>query len=246
MRSSRPSLRRNALWVSLVALFAFAAAARAEQPTANFTWVRTGERPGDTVIFMDQSTGNPTSWLWNFGDPTAGALNTSTEQNPLFTYNLQGSYTVTLTVSNNDGQSTTTDVLAVLGWTTCQSDDGTMCLNGGRFAVTALWTKPDGTTGSGHAIKLTGDSGYFWFFDEANIELVVKVLDGCGITNSHWVFAAGLTNVQVILNVDDTDLRYVGGYGRPRGYGRRSYSNQQGVAFPPVQDTGAFGVNFCP
>jgi PKD repeat protein len=242
MRSSRPCLRRNALWVSLVALFAFAATARAGQPTANFTWAPASPTSGnEEVSFTDQSTGHPTSWLWDFGDSTAGALNTSTAQNPLFIYNLPGNYTVTLTVSNNDGQSTTTHVLAVLGGTPppprCQSDDATMCLNRGRFAVSAIWIKPDGTTGSGHAVGLTGDSGYFWFFDEANIELVVKVLDGCGITNSYWVFAAGLTNVSVQLYVTDTTRD---------NYNVYQVTNPQGVAFVPIQDTGAFLSAFCP
>ena len=33
-------------------------------------------------------------------------------------------------------------------------------------------------------VGLTSDSGYFYFFDPANIELVIKVLNGCGL-NGH-------------------------------------------------------------
>ena len=33
-------------------------------------------------------------------------------------------------------------------------------------------------------VPLTSDSGYFWFFDADNIELVVKVLDACTPGNS--------------------------------------------------------------
>jgi PKD repeat protein len=51
-----------------------------------------------TVTFTDESTNDPTSWLWNFGDGT-----TSTEQNPVHTFLGAGSYTITLTAANDDG-----------------------------------------------------------------------------------------------------------------------------------------------
>jgi PKD repeat protein len=56
---------------------------------------------GSSVQFTDNSVGNITSWEWEFegGDPA-----TSTEQNPVVAYNSEGSFDVTLTVS--DGSST--------------------------------------------------------------------------------------------------------------------------------------------
>lgn len=116
----------------------------------------------------------------------------------------------------------------------CVPEAENLCLNDGRFQVTAEWEKPDGTSGHGNGIRLTGDSGYFWFFDPANIEAVVKVLNGCGITNAYWVFGAGLTNVAVHLVVTDTQTGAV--------YTR---DNVQGFAFLPVQDTKAFPTS-CP
>ena len=59
-------------------------------------------------------------------------------------------------------------------------------------------------TGDGQAVGLTSDSGYFWFFDDANVELVIKVIDGCGYNDRYWVFAGGLTNVETHLTVRDT------------------------------------------
>jgi PKD repeat protein len=56
-----------------------------------------------TVAFNDFSTGDPTSWAWDFGDG-----GTSTEQNPTYTYTTMGIYTVTLTASNALGSDTTT------------------------------------------------------------------------------------------------------------------------------------------
>ncbi len=116
----------------------------------------------------------------------------------------------------------------------CVPDTQTLCLNDGRFRVTADWQKTDGSSGHGNGIPLTGDSGYFWFFDSANIEAVVKVLNGCGINNAYWVFGAGLTNVAVHLVVTDTQTGAV--------YTR---DNVQGSAFAPVQDTKAFQTS-CP
>jgi plastocyanin len=116
----------------------------------------------------------------------------------------------------------------------CTPDEHTLCLNSGRFSVTAQWQKPDLSEGEGNAVPLTGDSGYFWFFDSSNIEAVTKVLNGCGIDNAYWVFAAGLTNVAVHVTVTDTKTGAV--------YTR---DNAQGAAFEPIQDTGAFPAS-CP
>ncbi|HOL41273.1 MAG TPA: PKD domain-containing protein [Methanospirillum sp.] len=74
-----------------------------------------------TVQFTDLSTGNPTKWLWDFGDggiiPAGEDENVTcaggacpppnTLQNPRHTYRLPGTYTVTLTASNEYGTSDT-------------------------------------------------------------------------------------------------------------------------------------------
>ena len=66
--------------------------------------------------------------------------------------------------------------------------------------------------------------------DDYNVELVVKLLDGCSFGfPSAWFFAAGLTNVEVDLRVIDTAT---GEW--------RQYLHSGGVAFPPIQDTAAF------
>lgn len=68
---------------------------------ANFTGDPTsGEVPLE-VTFTDQSTGDPTTWSWDFGDN-----NTSPEQNPIHTYDTEGAYDVRLVVS--DGENTDT------------------------------------------------------------------------------------------------------------------------------------------
>jgi hypothetical protein len=87
----------------------------------------------------------------------------------------------------------------------CTANSHTLCLNQGRFAVTASFTDaPQGLPVQATAVPLTADTGYFWFFDPANVELVVKVLDGCSVNDRFWAFAGGLTNVNVLLQVTDT------------------------------------------
>ncbi|MDQ6801997.1 MAG: hypothetical protein M3041_14310 [Acidobacteriota bacterium] len=116
----------------------------------------------------------------------------------------------------------------------CLQDAATLCLNAGRFQVNANWRTSDGTTGRGQAVTLTDDSGYFWFFGPNNVEVVVKALNACSSPlPRYWVFAAGLTDVQVDLTVTDTRSGTV-----------KVYSNPLGRPFQPIQDTGAFAT--CP
>jgi hypothetical protein len=80
-----------------------------------------------------------------------------------------------------------------------------LCLNDGRFRVEAAWRVPaTGASGQGQPVGVTGDTGAFWFFDPANLELVVKVLDGTAINGRFWVFFGSLTNVEFDLTVTDT------------------------------------------
>ena len=70
-------------------------------PTASFTANPTSGLAPLAVQFTDTSTGGPTAWDWSFGDGSAD----STVQNPSHTYNTAGSFTATLTVTGNGGQT---------------------------------------------------------------------------------------------------------------------------------------------
>ncbi len=114
----------------------------------------------------------------------------------------------------------------------CVPGPNTLCLNQGRFRVEVLWEDFAQQTGRGEAVPLTDETGYFWFFSENNVELVVKVLNGCALPSHHfWVFAGGLTNVGTKLVVIDT---WTGA--------RQEYRNLPRAAFQPVQDTRAFAT----
>lgn len=115
--------------------------------------------------------------------------------------------------------------------------DQALCQNGGRFRVDIDWTDATGQVGSGigNLVGPSDDTGLFYFVDPDNWELLVKVIDGCNIEgfNSFWVFAAGLTDVEVTMTVTDTQTNAV-----------KSYTNPLGTPFQPIQDTQAFAT--CP
>jgi PKD repeat protein len=73
-------------------------------PTAEFSASPSTGNELLTVTFSDQSTSYDgiTSWLWDFGDGQTG-----TERNPTHQYAQDGTYTVSLTVTEADGSSGT-------------------------------------------------------------------------------------------------------------------------------------------
>jgi PKD repeat protein len=64
-----------------------------------------------TVTFTDTSTGQPATWTWDFGDTTsATGKGPQTHQ-----YNAQGTYNVTLTVTNANGSNTSAPTVITVG-----------------------------------------------------------------------------------------------------------------------------------
>jgi hypothetical protein len=111
---------------------------------------------------------------------------------------------------------------------TCEPAVDVLCLGDRRFAAKAAW-QANGQQGMGRAANITRDTGRFTFFQPGNIELVVKVIDGCPLNGHFWVFAGGLTNVHTVLTVTDTTTDAT-----------RTYENPAGTPFAPVQDSAAF------
>ena len=100
----------------------------------------------------------------------------------------------------------------------CEPGPTTLCLRGGRFRVEAAWKDFEGNAGVGRAVPLNGETGALWFFQEDNLELVVKVLDGRGLNGRFWVFAASLTSVEFTLTVTDTESGRQKVYRNPPGH----------------------------
>lgn len=83
-----------------------------QAPTAK-VGLPTSAGPGSSVTFQDESTdadGSVTTWLWDFGDGT-----TANTQNPAHTYADAGTYTVGLTVTDDDGASDRTTIELEVG-----------------------------------------------------------------------------------------------------------------------------------
>ena len=117
----------------------------------------------------------------------------------------------------------------------CVRSDTVMCISNntgdGRFQLTIDFNHAGGASGNGQASLGTPGlthGGSFWFFGQDNPEVLVKVLNGCGVNNKFWVFITAGTNVGFNLHLLDTVTSAV-----------RTYSNVDGVAAVPVQDTSA-------
>jgi hypothetical protein len=82
-------------------------------PSASFTH----SNLGNGQIAFSNNSQNSTSYLWNFGDGT-----TATEENPLHTYSITGSYTVTLLASKCGVQNQTTQVINIGALDILQND----------------------------------------------------------------------------------------------------------------------------
>jgi len=108
-----------------------------------------------TVTFTDQSydpDGSIVSWNWNFGDGgTSGA------QNPVHTYPASGTYTVTLTVTDNEGA---TDDF---------SDDVTVS---------------DGSEPEMYVFNIAMSKQSFWIIYRASATITIKDTDGNVVPNA--------------------------------------------------------------
>jgi PKD repeat protein len=105
-------------------------------PSADFTATPTSGPGPLEVAFTDTSVGNITTWYWSFGDGY-----TSTEQNPVHTYNTGGTYyDVLLTVSGPDGIDTELKLDYITVGTPPPKAEFTADRQGGSSPVTVKFT----------------------------------------------------------------------------------------------------------
>jgi hypothetical protein len=114
----------------------------------------------------------------------------------------------------------------------CTPSSTVVCLNNSRFSVRIDW-KTGGQSGQGQAIKYTDASALFWFFGPDNIEVLLKVLNACSLSNTYWVFSAATTDVEYTIFVTDTASGKT-----------KTYFHAGGSAAPAITDTSAFAT--CP
>jgi len=118
---------------------------------ADFSGSPTSDYLPLTVQFTDQSTGPVTGWNWNFGDG-----NTSSVQNPQYTYSNAGNYTVTLTVTNTTtgatSTATKTNYIQVLSFAQYVTDESVFVYG------SKLYFQGSQVIGPGATVVLTGTS----------------------------------------------------------------------------------------
>jgi hypothetical protein len=80
----------------------------------------------------------------------------------------------------------------------CVPSSSTACLQGGRFSASVTH---GGNTSQ--VSSATSESAVFWTFSSTNLEILVKVLNGCGANGRYWVFAAGATSLSHDVTIED-------------------------------------------
>jgi hypothetical protein len=109
----------------------------------------------------------------------------------------------------------------------CANGANALCL-ANRFRVEVRWKSNTGATGTAGALPDSASTGLLWFFDPANVEMVVKVLDGRPVNGKFWVFFGALSDIESWVRVTDTQTGQV-----------REYHNLPGK-LSNLADTAAF------
>jgi len=131
-------------------------------PVVNFTASPTSGTAPLTVTFANTTSGQVTSWLWDFGDGT-----TSTAQNPSHVYSAAGSYKPVLTATGPGGSASKTAATAIsVGTTAAATSTGTVS-NTRALGLVAAYGFNEGSGSSvadisGNNNKGTLTSGVTW------------------------------------------------------------------------------------
>lgn len=131
-------------------------------PKADFRYSSSRVVVGDTVTFTDRSTGKPTDLRWNFGDGTSATGPTATHA-----WRVAGTYSVTLTATNAQGNDTSAPAIITVF---DRVEQPTAIIGGGAAAAKVgqtvfyfsrstgnptdlKWTFGDGTTAIGDIVS---------------------------------------------------------------------------------------------
>jgi hypothetical protein len=140
---------------------------------------------------------------------TVVASDTGTDQAEItaFTVDQTGTYFIICASSQTGTNSTYGVSLVIIPGPGAKCEDGgyNICLWNSRFYVEVDWSSTSGNSGKATAVPLTSDSGYFWFFENSNVELLVKIKDGCAVNDYFWFFWGAMTDVQYTINVVDME-----------------------------------------
>ncbi|MFN8393209.1 MAG: PKD domain-containing protein [Bacteroidia bacterium] len=185
-------------------------------PTANFG-VQNVVACGGTVQFMDSTSNAPVQWAWDFGDG-----GTSNVQHPSHNYAVSGTYTVSLTSSNPNGTSNSTQVINVqvvtpptayagVDTSGCPGDTIQLSASGG---VTYSWAP------SGALINPTSANPTFVVTQSRTF--IVTVADSNGCTDTDTVIVSANPAPSVWAGQDQT-ITSIGGSVQLAGSGAVTY-----------------------
>ncbi len=118
-----------------------------------------------------------------------------------------------LTCTTSEGEPTVPPGPCV----TDPDDDTVLCLRDQRFRLDVRWQDFDDNEGAGRRGPQNGDTGTFYFFNETNTELIVKVLNGSNSNGFYWVFYGALSNTRYTMRVVDTETAACKIYENPSG-----------------------------
>ncbi len=85
------------------------------------------------------------------------------------------------------------------GLETCQPPMEAVEVSG--YRVFACFQTRDGETGYARGRTWSNEAGLLWFFDPGNVEVLIKVLDGCAVNGRRWVFLAPTTDLKLLVRV---------------------------------------------
>lgn len=131
-------------------MLGFVGSVSAQVPVANFSVSPNPVCAGQSLQVTDLSTGNATAWSYSVQAQGPGQGTTSTVQNPVFTLNGQGTFSITLIASNASGNSAayvvTVQVLPAPAANLSPASQ-TTCING---AVNSISVVAGGGPGGGN------------------------------------------------------------------------------------------------
>ena len=168
---------------------------------------------GRTVTFRALTDADANRYTWT----VAGEVVDNDSATLPWSFEQPGWNTITATAAlvDDEGVPVAEAVTASLGVEVLSEDDSRanvcasedpfeLCLGEDRFAVTVAFFDPKGLEWTAARVRpFSRDTGFFTFFDETNVEVMVKVLDACGFDGHYWVFAGGATDLGIRLTVLD-------------------------------------------
>lgn len=183
--------------ILLFALILMSATSLSGQCNASFTWDDTDI----TIQFMDNSTATPgdaiVSWLWDFDDDG----NTSTQQNPSYTFSKDDKYDVVLTITTQNGCVSSVEIEIETCVLSVQHTIGSCQANGFipvLLIVNDIWDNADEID-----IILDGSSipGSPFAIDQENPVMVIVNVQGDGQTHTIQVQSTDISSCGKTISI---------------------------------------------